>query len=154
MPNLPNEDAVVEALRGNITATGVYQFPGVPTSDAEGEAWIEKYKRGPFGQLIYHADGADPMSPQPFIGGFVLNFIIASLAAYLLSVAVAKMAAYSQRVIFVTLLGVFAALASHIVGWNWMYIPTSYSLVMAADLVITSLVAGLVVAWRIKPEAA
>jgi biotin transporter BioY len=104
--------------------------------------------------LIYNATGTNPMSPQPFIGGFVLNFIIATLAAYLLSLSVAKMTAYSQRVIFVTLLGVFAALTSHIVGWNWMYIPTGYSLVMSADTVINSLVGGLVIAWQIKPETA
>jgi hypothetical protein len=154
MPNLPNEDAVIEVMRSNVTATGVYQFPGHPATEAEGQAWMDKYKRGPFGMLIYHANGTNPMSAQPFIGGFVLNFVIATLAAYLLSLAVAKMTAYSQRVIFVTLLGVFAALASHIMAWNWMYIPTAYSLVMSADAVINSLVAGLVIAWQIKPATA
>jgi hypothetical protein len=154
MPNLPNEDAVVETLRGNITSTGVYQFPGMPATEAESQAWTEKFKRGPFGVLFYTVEGTDPMGLQPFIGGFILAFLMATLAAYLLSLAGAKMAGYSQRVVFVTLLGVFAALASHITAWNWMFFPTAYSLVMAADVVISWLLAGLVIAWRMKPETA
>jgi len=155
MPSLPNEEAVVESLRANVNTTAVYQFPGMPADDAESQqAWTEKYKRGPYGILIYIAQGADPMAPQPFIGGFVLSLLTATLAAYLLSLGANKLTGYSQRVIFVTLLGVFAALVSHFSMWNWMHVPTGYSLVMAADLVIGWLLAGLVIAWRIKPAMA
>jgi len=153
MPNLPNEEAVIETLSASITATGVYQFPGMPANEADTQAWTEKFKRGPYGMLVYTVEGANPMSPKPFIGGLILNFISATLVAYLLSLAANKLSGYNQRVTFVALIGVFAALVSHITAWNWMYIPTGYSLVMAADIVIGWLLAGLVIAWRMKPAA-
>jgi hypothetical protein len=154
MPNLPNEEAVVEALRNNIAATGVYQFPGMPANEADSKAWAEKYQRGPFGVLIYTAQGTNPMSLKPFIGGLILNFITAMLVAYLLSLTGNNLAGFGQRLLFVALIGIFAALVSHISLWNWMFIPTGYSLVMAVDLVIAWVLAGLVIAWRIKPGTA
>lgn len=85
--------------------------------------------------------------------GFVLAFVEALLAAWLLSAAASKMASYAKWVFFVTVLGVFAALVSHISAANWMFFPRAYSHVMAIDLVVTWFLAGLVLAWRIKPEA-
>ena len=152
MPELPNEDAVIGVLQSSITQTGVYQFPGKMKTDEA--AWLEKFRRGPSGTLFYTAGGKNPMAADIFAVGFVLAFIQALLAAWLLSAAASKMAGYAKRVIFVTLLGVFAALVSHISAAHWMFFPAGYSHVMAIDLVVTWFLAGLVLAWRIKPEAA
>jgi len=150
MPDLPNEDAVIGVLQTSITQTGVYQFPGMMKSNEP--VWMENYKRGPSGVLFYTAKGKNPMAADIFVFGFVLALIEALMAAWLLSVAASKMAAYVKRVLFVTCLGVFAALVSHISAAHWMFFPANYSHVMAIDLVVTYLLAGLVIAWRIKPE--
>lgn len=154
IPNLPNEDAVIAVLQSSITASAVYQFPGMPAGEADMAAWTEKYKRGPSGMLFYSVEGKDPMGAGMFVGGFILEFIIATLAAWFLSLALGRLPGYGQRVGFLTMLGVLGALVSHIMAWNWMGNPMGYSLVMSADLVIASLLAGLVIAWRIKPEMA
>ncbi|MDZ7290008.1 MAG: hypothetical protein ONB44_06170 [candidate division KSB1 bacterium] len=154
MHSLANEDAIVENLRANLTTTGVFYFPGEPHSEAEMQAFTEKHKRGPLGFLVYLAEGRDPMAPMLFVRGLLLNLITAILAAYLLSQAVDKLKTYVQRVAFVGLLGVFAALVSHVTSWNWFYFPADYTLVMSADLVVAWIIAGLVIAWRIKPAVA
>jgi hypothetical protein len=156
IPGLPNEDVVMEALKANITASAVYQFPGMPDphDTVAMRTWTEKYMRGPSGVLFYTAEGRNPMPMGQFVTGFLLSFVEAFLAAWLLSLAAGRLPGYGQRVGFIAVMGVLGALVSHIAAWNWMAFPTGYSLVMALDLVITSTLAGLVIAWRIKPAMA
>ena len=150
---LPIDETMMDAMRTKIPESGVYAFPGHSENGSSEEMteWKEKYKRGPVGLLIYSARGKDPMSPTPYLTGFLINLVTAFLAAYLLSLTLARTVHYYQRVIFVTRLGVFAALVSYIVLWNWRFFPPAFSLVMAADLIIGLMLAGLVIAWRIKP---
>lgn len=150
MPDLPNEDAVMEVMKNSITQTGVYQFPGM--MKANEPAWMEKFQRGPSGTLFYTAEGRNPMAASTFVVGFILALIEALLAAWLLSCATGWQSSYGRRVGFMALLGILGALVSHISAWNWMFFPAGYSHVMALDLVIGSTLAGLVIAWRIKPE--
>lgn len=149
--NLPNEDAVLSALRQHVNAAGVYRFPAEPTLESDWQAFTEKYQRGPVGMMMFWPQGANPMSPQPFIGAFVLNLFTATLAAWLLSLATASLSGYGQRVLFVALLGVFAGVVSFLTLWNWRFLPTGYALVMAGELILTWALAGLVLAWRLKP---
>jgi len=46
----------------------------------------------------------------------------------------------------------FAAFIGPFVEWNWWGFPLSYTLVNVVDYCVTWLLAGLVLAWRIKPE--
>ncbi len=149
--SLPNEDAVLAALRQHVNTAGVSRFPAEPALESDWQAFTEKYQRGPVGMMMYWPQGSNPMSPQPFVGALLLNLIAATLAAWLLSLAAAGLKDYRRRVAFVALIGVFAALVSFLTLWNWRFIPTSYALVMAGELILTWTLAGLVLAWRIKP---
>ena len=150
---LPIAEPMLDVMRTNLPSSGVYAFPGHPENGSSEEMaeWREKYQRGPVGLLFYSPQGKDPMSPVPYMIGFLLNFVTATLAAYLLSLTLARTVHYRQRVIFVARLGVFAALVSHIALWNWMFLPVAYTIVMALDLIVGWVLAGLVIAWRIKP---
>ncbi len=108
----------------------------------------------PYIFMLYVAEGFDAADPTPFINGFILAFVTASLAAYLLSLVMGSFAGFSQRLTFVVLIGLFAALVSHVSAWNWMLFPTNYTVVMALDLIIGWALAGAVIAWIIKPEEA
>lgn len=178
MHELPNGATVAKALGGESMTSGIYMYPGHEADDAmaeteqamqESEGMVASKDPGmldtdtesqagtmgnPYIFMLYVAEGFDPANPAPFIGGFILNLITATLVAYLLSMVVSRFAQFSKRVMFVGLMGVFAALVSHISLWNWMLFPTDYSLVMAADLIIAWALAGLVIAWQIKPEKA
>ena len=57
-----------------------------------------------------------------------------------------------MRVVVVALFGVFAALTTDLRLWGMELYPLSYSLLLAFGSVTTWILAGLVVAWRIKPS--
>ena len=60
---------------------------------------------------------------------------------------------FGSRVLFVALLAGFVALQSRLLDWSWWRFPLDYSLVAALDLVVGWTLAGLVLAWRVKPAA-
>jgi hypothetical protein len=37
-------------------------------------------------------------------------------------------------------------------NWNWWNVPFGFTIVNVIDLCVTWFIAGLVLAWRIKPE--
>ncbi|GAB4379661.1 MAG: hypothetical protein Kow0042_29270 [Calditrichia bacterium] len=159
--SLPNEEAVVQMLQDANLQTGVYYFPGMKEEKLSAEEaeqamkeWAEKHRRGPLGTFFYHSGGTAPMSASTMVTGFLISLLAAVLAAYLLSSASAHLVSYGRRVLFVTFIGLFAALVSHVTMWNWFYMPVGYSLVNTIDLIVSWLIAGLVIAWRIKPQTA
>lgn len=155
MRNIPNGDQVIAELSQHLDEEAIYHYPGMPGSD-EGmseEAYIEKFKKGPvINMLVYSPAGFDPMSPMAFLSGLFFNILSALLAAYLLSMAVGKLPGYGQRVLFVAVLGVFAAIVGPIMEWNWWHFPTGFSMVNAADSIVTWTIAGLVLGKLIQPE--
>jgi len=155
MKDLPNGDAIGAALTVSNTPSGVYVYPDMEGQTngemASGETAATKPK--PYIFMTYVAEGY-AADWKPYVGGFVLNLITAMLVGYLLTKASNTLTQYSHRVMFVTLMGVFAALVSHGAAWNWMLMPANYTLVMVADTIIAWLVAGLVMARFIKPATA
>lgn len=154
---MKNEDQMIEMMKQNLGKTRVYAFPAMdennPDKAGQEAAIAEKYRTGPMGMIFYHAEGGEMMDAKQFIFGFLLDFIIAGVSIFLLIFAVDKLPKYLYRVLFVTGIGLIAALSSHIMSWNWMMFPMKYSLLNAADLVATFFFAGLIAAWRIKPQA-
>ncbi|MCH7517031.1 MAG: hypothetical protein IIB08_07920 [Bacteroidetes bacterium] len=153
--NLPNGDAIAEQMKESINEPGIYIYPGHPEGgdDTDMEEWTSKYKAGPLVNfMVYHPEGSDPMNPMNFIKSFIINFIAAFIAGVLLMMTLAQNPSFWRRVIFVTLLGLFAGFIGPFMDWNWWSFPTGYTIVEVADFCLTWFFAGLVLAWRIKPE--
>jgi hypothetical protein len=62
---LPQEDKVISTLQSNIPEQGLYFFPGkdlrrsgTPKQEA---AFLEKFRTGPVGILVYRPHGGDPL---------------------------------------------------------------------------------------------
>ena len=149
------DQAIIELMKTSLTEPGIYIYPGHPEGggDADMEEWTSKYKAGPLiNFMVYHPEGSDPMYPMQFIKSFIINFIAAFLAGVLLMMTLAQNPSFWRRVIFVTLLGLFAGFIGPFMNWNWWSIPTGYTIVEVADYCLTWFFAGLVLAWRIKPE--
>jgi hypothetical protein len=91
------------------------------------------------------------MSPLYFIRGFILYFISAFVAAVLLMMTLAQNPSFWRRVTFVMLLGLFAGFVGPFSEWNWWNFPFGFTIVNVIDLCVTWFLAGLVLAWRIKP---
>ena len=156
---LPNERAVVEALRESHHESGAFFFPSPshdPDADEQAQeaamdAFLEAHRQGPVGMLVYNAEGLEPLAPSTFLRGFVLDLLSGLLAATLLAAAAARLRSYGGRVLFVAALGVFVGLVSDLGYWNWMHFPTEYSFVMAADRTIGWLLVALVAAAVVRP---
>jgi hypothetical protein len=153
--NLPNGDTLTEQMKESMNEPGIYIYPGHPDGgdDTNLEEWTNKYKTGPLVNfMVYNPNGADPMNPMNFIKGFIINFIAAFLAGVLLIMTLAQNPSFWRRVIFVTLLGLFAGFIGPFIEWNWWGFPLAYTIVAVVDFIVTWFLAGLVLAWRIKPD--
>ena len=150
--SIPNEDAVVTALQTNLSAPGVYLFPGMPADRQQStmDAYIQKYKRGPLGMIIYRPEGADPLMIGQMITGLILALISGILAAWFLSRSTAMMSKYLSRVIYCGMLGVFVTFFIHLNDWNWYYYPLDFTTANIADTLISWLLAGLGIGAIIK----
>jgi hypothetical protein len=151
---IPNENAVVGAMKDAISEPGLYVFPGMdlhhkPT-EAEERAWTAKYAAGPTGVLIYHPQGETPMSPKQ-LGTEALTNIIAAWIAALLIWQVAG--SFGARVLFVTLLGLFSWVTICVPYWNWYRFPADFTTAAAIEQIVAWFLAGLVLAAIVKPKS-
>lgn len=160
---LPNEDAVVTALRGNVQEAGFYFFPGMGQEGANKtneqrqammDKWTEKYRQGPLGILIYKPAGQEPLSPGQLLTELLSDIIAVLIAAFVFSKAVGNLPKLGTRVLFVALLGLLTGIVVDVSYWNWYGFPTSYMLAQLADQFIGFAIVGLIVSWRLKPAAA
>jgi len=152
--NIPGEEAVVSVLQEHMKETAVYYFPAWPMDDTEASmrAYENKHIEGPLGMIFYTTPGLEPMMPTTFISGLILMIASAFVASVLLWMAHERLKPWTARVFFVTILGVFSTLVSHVSSWHWNYFPTDYTIVMSADLIVSWLLGGMVIAAIIKPE--
>ena len=153
--NFPDETEIMH-MKAVVHEPGIYVYPGQPTdeTDAGMEEWIKQYEAGPvISFMVYSPAGFNPMNPMLFIKSFIINFIAAFIAGALMMMTLAQKPGFWRRVIFVMLLGLFAGFIGPFSEWNWWNFPTGYTLVNVADFCVTWFIAGLILAWRIKPEA-
>ena len=149
------DQALLEQMKESLTEPGIYLYPGEPEdeSNAAMQGWSDQYKAGPLVHfMVYNPQGTEWDMTMPMIKSFLINFIAAFIAGVLLMMTLAQNPSFWRRVIFVMMLGMFAAFVGPFIEWNWWSFPTGYSMINAIDLCVTWFIAGLVLAWRIKPE--
>ena len=152
--NLPNEEAVVAALQA-MPQQGVYMFPGRPkdTSDkAAMDAYMERYRRGPMGMVVYDPRGMDPMMVSNMIVGLLIYILSAFVATWVYERSTALTGTLLQRLSFFGMLGVFLSLATYFSNWNWMGYPLAFTTSMALDTIVGWLLAGWGIISVVKPR--
>ena len=149
-----NDHLLIQQMKESLTQPGIYLYPGEleDQSDAAMEKWNALYQAGPIVHfMVYNPNGAEWNMALPMIRGFLINFISAFFAAVLLMMTLAQNPSFFRRVIFVMMLGLFAGFVGPLIEWNYWKFPFGYSIVGVIDLCVTWFLAGLVLAWRIKP---
>ncbi len=156
---IPNQQPVLSAMKAGISQSGFYLFPGMhvaPGATAQQRAdavkqFEQQYEKGPYGILIYHPNGTNPMSPGKLGIEFGLNLVEALIASFL--VWRAKINGFHSCVGFVVLLGILAAIATNVEYWNWYGFPGNYTASYMLDKVVGFLVVGIAIAAVMKrPE--
>lgn len=142
---LPNEAAVLEALKTSIPQEGLYLFPN-PATKPPGEADTR-----PAGLLVFHPQGGWDISPGRLLNELFSNVLAAAVAAFIASLLAA---AYGRRVLAITLLGLFGWLSLIVSYWIWYGFPTAYILGEGINEVVGWFLAGLAIAKIVPPAGA
>ena len=91
MKQVPNEAAVMSAMKTNIAEPGFYLLPNMDMThkgtEAEQAAWAAKYKEGPTAIIIYNPTGDDPISPRQLGVELVSNIAAALVVGMILMLA-------------------------------------------------------------------
>jgi hypothetical protein len=156
--NLPNEQAVLPAMKANIPNDGFYFFPGngLPETASQSEKMAAMQKRaqehysGPGGILIYHPTISMEVHPTQLLTELGTNIVQVLLAIFLL--AQTNIASFVGRWRFVTVAGVLAAISTNISYHTFFGFPGSYTLSNICILAMGFVFAGLVVAAMVKPS--
>lgn len=150
------EEPVLAALRDHIKEPGLYFYPGLSSnhpSEAEQKAWMDKYKRGPAGLLLFLPGGEDAMTGRQFVVQIIADMGIGLVAALLLSGAGCWMNSFGSRVGFVALLGLIPFLAVNLPYWNWYRFPTVFTMAQLADRLLGFVLIGVTLAFIFKKPA-
>lgn len=145
---LPQETLITDTMKIVIPEAGVYMFPSGKTPDGQmgdKQQWVEKYKAGPVGFLVYSPGGADAMSPRQFGMGLLLSVLTAAVAVFVLVIARDRVRTVLQRTGVVVILGLGAWLTVHASYWNWFHFPLPYTLTALFDTTLAFAVLGLAV---------
>ncbi|MFB0566616.1 MAG: hypothetical protein ACETWK_13195 [Candidatus Aminicenantaceae bacterium] len=142
---IPNDKEIHSMLKERITEPGIYFLPD--HSDKNQDLYPD-YENEPLFSIIYGG-----RTPNTFMGQLLFElfciFAAPIIAAWMLSVSSERiLAKYSRRVLFVTVLGLFLAVFGDVFSEK----PMDKVLLSSINSLITWALAGLVIAWLIKPK--
>jgi len=153
---LPNEAAVLDALKTNLGENrGFYIFPGTglgPDASHEArreamKAIAEKAANGPTGLLMYHPQRAFNMGRLLGVE-FATELLEAILVVFLLSST--RLLTAGSRILFVTIAGVLAAIATNVSYWNWYGFPKRYTVAYMFIQIVGFFLVGVVSAFMLR----
>jgi hypothetical protein len=158
---LPAEDTVRAGLRTSLPDPGLYYFPAPDMSagrtkekeKADAAAYLEKYRSGPSGILVYHPGGEElnfgKLLGYQFLFGLAGSFVIAWILAL-----TAGSTTFGSRACLVLLIALFGGIVYSLPEWNWYGFPASYTIASIASQVLSWSIAGLAMAAIVKRPAA
>ncbi len=114
------------------------------------DAFKASHEAGPLAYVVYQRNGKTPMDVKVLVIGGVLDVVLIGVAGLLLHMAAPSLSGYGARVLFVFLIGVYTAVGTHLVNWNWVNYPTRHTLELVGDTLAAGLIVALVLAAIIK----
>ncbi len=79
-------------------------------------------------------------------GGVLLDILSALVVAWFLARSTAMTSSYFSRVVYCGMFGVFVAVFTHLMNWNWMGFPMDFTSGLIIDGIVGLLLAGLGIA--------
>jgi hypothetical protein len=146
MKQVPNERAVYDVLKENITDPGRYSC-NPPVTDAH------VFPAGePVFSILYGGVGHEAAG-RLAVKDLALALLVPLGGAWMLSLASRRvLASYARRVGFLAGIGVLVALYSDLSHVGIGSYPVGDALLLAAHSMVTWTVVGLAVAWRMGPR--
>ena len=157
---IANEDAVMAAIKANVTQPGFYFIPGMDMEKAKTmpkeqfeaayAALEKKWAAGPSGILIVHPQGDPGLTPQRLIYEFLSDVVCCWIVAFVLAMSAGSVRSFVGRVAYITFLGLLPYVSIEFSYYNWYGFPAMFEAAQLIDQVGSFLTAGLVLAfmWR------
>lgn len=154
---MPNESAVLNSISAELKqSSGFYFFPGLGVGNnatrQEKAAAMKEYEKklaaSPSGILIYHPAGATGMTLARLGSEFLTELIEAFLLVFLISRS--RLSSFGSKVVFATLAGLLAAMATNIPYWNWYGFPVNYTVSYMTIEIVSFLIVGIVAGGMLK----
>ena len=153
---LPAEDSVLAGLRASLHEPGLYFFPAPSMSanrtkeqvKADEAAYLERYRQGPWGILVYQPGGEGLNFGKLLAYQFLLTLVASFLVAWILALSAAapRGTTYGTRVLLVLLITLFGAFIYDLPAWNWYGFPMSYTIGHSASWLVSWGIGGLAMA--------
>jgi hypothetical protein len=152
---VPNEEALLTAIKADVPEPGLYFVPGrdmskSPTQE-EMQAHMDKVTKGPYGFMVIYPGGRDPSFGKRLPIEFGTNVLCAFLTALLVS---QLRAGFFLRVACVTLVGIIGGIMVHVPYWNWYGFPTDFSIAQIVEHTVGWFLLGIVLAAIVRPSVA
>ena len=109
---------------------------------------------GPVAFVHIQREGRPVMDPSIMLNGFLLTLVTACLISVLLKRAPPALRSYAERVGFVALVGVTAVVMIDFGDAVWWKIPWGWKIYQIFYDLVAWVIAGLVLAKFVRPEAA
>jgi hypothetical protein len=146
---MPNQLEVLNALKASITEPGTYSCPYGSWDEMEK---IPDYRDQPIFSITYNGythNTVTGITPRPFIA----ILVTAMVAAWMLSVTSTRIRSkYFMRVFFVAAIGLIVSLYGDLLQLDFGPQSKDYTMFLVVNDIITWILAGLVIGWRIKPR--
>lgn len=158
---MPGEAAVLTQLHGSLHEAGLYFFPAPDMSTgrtkeqmkADQAAYLEKYRSGPSGIMVYRPSGEEFNFGKLLVNQFLFGLAGAFFIAWILALT-AGSTTFGSRACLVLLIALFGGIVYSLPEWNWYGYPASYTIASIASMLVSWGIAGLAMAAIVKRPAA
>ena len=142
---------LLSAVQMNMSQSGALLYPGFPVlpatataaeKKASDDATVAAYKKGPVFTVLFHKDGADMSDPRVFVRGFLIELFATAALVALIGLGGSGHGPLRRFMVLLAAV-VFMNMGVHLVAWNFMYVPTDWTLAMIMDGAVTWTLAGL-----------
>lgn len=149
---MPNQQEVHRILKENITETGTYSCPYLPHYK---QNEFPDYRNQPVFSITYTGYTHDSGSGLDVIIPLIVIFLTTLIVSWMLSITSQKfLSKYWRKILFVAIIGLIIAMHENILQMFFGPQAKDYLIFLAINNIITWTLAGLVIAWRIKPVKA
>ena len=156
MDRVPLADETSDEMAKMFPGDGMYvfPFPESATNQPGQIAFKAKHERGPLYRISYRRDGGPVMPASTMVKGFLLNFVIALLAAGLVLMAGAGLATFDKRLTFVLLISLLSTVWANVGDVIWWFHTPAFCIGNIAYGLVSGLIMGAVIGTLVAPPSA